>query len=586
MEFIIPDTIKSVLVDFEGRLKGFLEYELAEALQKSAGPPENLTDSERRGVWIEMIAFQFMEPEKIPKDPWNSVFAPMASFRTQEGEDRYVPDIKQADGTVISYWSKRSCETSNPILCARYADLVWEFAQLVTQKNREVEFARRSIESYLTAVETNYYANDVQASNFLARALSLSISVNDQTLITRSKDAAFKLHQTIGTFGKEGMSWSLFDTLYDLNAVSLSDGERTSIIDGLEKVLKIASDRTVPDTFDTWAAQGAAERLERHYRKTQRPNEVRRVVETYGRAFEEAARDAEPLLAVGWLQPVYEKYRDLGMHEAAKRVQLTLESRSKAAPASMKRIEVPIKIGEDELKKYIDALTDDGLEYALRKVAVRFIPNASDLRAFNERMKDVAPLTSLIPMRIFEGDFVAAIVGSQNDDPDGRLVYQIGSRIAFDAPWLGMSLDKIVERYKMSPEQLMGLLRSSPLFDASRYDLIAEGVSAALGGDPIKAIHVLIPQIEHMLRSLAGLIGIPKTTAGGVMGTMQTRGLGELLNDKILRNSLEENIRLYLVAFLVDQRGLNLRNRIAHGLMELHQMEKSLSNRLLHVCWY
>jgi lysyl-tRNA synthetase class 1 len=460
---------------------------------------------------------------------------------------------------------------------------VWEFGQLVTRKHREIESARRAIESYLQSVETNYYANDVQASNFLARALSLSISVNDRTLITRSKDAAFKLHQTIGTFGKGSMWWILFDTLYDVNAVSLSDVELVSIIDGLEGVLKIASDRTVPETFDTWVAQGAAERLERHYRKIQRPDEVRRVVETYGRAFEEAARDAEPLLAVAWLQPVYEKYRDLGMHEATKRVQLALESRPKASPASMKRVEVPINITEDELKKYIDALTDDGLEYALRKVAARFIPNANDVPAFNERMKDVAPLSSLIPMRIFEGDFVAAVVGSQDDDPDGRLVYQIGNRIAFDAPWLGMALDRIVERYKMSPEQLMMLLRSSPLFDASRYDFIAEGVSAALGGDPIKAIHVLIPQIEHMLRSLAGLLGIPKTTAGGVKGTMQTRGLGELLNDKILRNSLEENIRLYLVAFLVDQRGLNLRNRVAHGLMELHQMEKSLSNRLVHV---
>jgi hypothetical protein len=163
MEFVIPDTINSVPAEFEGRQKGFREYELAEALQKSAGPPENLSDPERRGVWIEMIAFQFMEPAKMPKDPWNSIFAPMASYRTQGGEDRYIPDIKQVDDAVISHWSKRSRETTNAILQARYADLVWEFGQLVTRRSREVEFARRAIESYLQAVETNYYANDVQA---------------------------------------------------------------------------------------------------------------------------------------------------------------------------------------------------------------------------------------------------------------------------------------------------------------------------------------------------------------------------------------------------------------------------------------
>ena len=39
----------------------------------------------------------------------------------------YIPDIKLADETVVSHWGERSRETTNPIMCARYADLVWEF---------------------------------------------------------------------------------------------------------------------------------------------------------------------------------------------------------------------------------------------------------------------------------------------------------------------------------------------------------------------------------------------------------------------------------------------------------------------------
>jgi hypothetical protein len=50
------------------------------------------------------------------------------------------------------------------------------------------------------------------------------------------------------------MWWFLFDTLYDENAVSLTDAERASIIDGLEDVLKFASDRAQPELFDVWAA--------------------------------------------------------------------------------------------------------------------------------------------------------------------------------------------------------------------------------------------------------------------------------------------------------------------------------------------
>jgi hypothetical protein len=158
------------------------------------------------------------------------------------------------------------------------------------------------------------------------------------------------------------------------------------------------------DTFDPWAAQGAAERLERHYRKLQQPDDVRRVVETYGSAFEGISKDAEPLLAVAWLQPVYEKYRDLNMRDAAKRTHLALEEKAKAAPGSMKRIEVSIKIDPKELEKYIDTLTDGGLGKALQNIATRFIPRVNDLRTFNERMREVAPMASLIPMRLFDGD--------------------------------------------------------------------------------------------------------------------------------------------------------------------------------------
>jgi hypothetical protein len=174
MDFTVPDSVKRTLGEFEGRQRGFREFDLSQAIENLAKQPATLPDAERRGVWVEMIAFQFMEPSKTPQQPWNSVFAPMASMRTQNGEDRYIPDIKLADETVVSYWGERSRETTNPIMCARYADLVWEFGPLVTHRKREVEFARRSVDAYLRAVETKYYVDHYQASTFLTRALSLS----------------------------------------------------------------------------------------------------------------------------------------------------------------------------------------------------------------------------------------------------------------------------------------------------------------------------------------------------------------------------------------------------------------------------
>ena len=101
MDFTVPDGVKRTLAEFEGRQQGFREFDLSHAIENLAKQPATLPDAERRGVWVEMIAFQFMEPAKTPKQPWNSVFAAMASMRTRNGEDRYIPDIKLADETGL-----------------------------------------------------------------------------------------------------------------------------------------------------------------------------------------------------------------------------------------------------------------------------------------------------------------------------------------------------------------------------------------------------------------------------------------------------------------------------------------------------
>ena len=88
MDFTVPDSVKRTLGEFEVRRQGFREFDLSQAIENLAKQPATLSDAERRGVWVEMIAFQFMEPAKTPKQPWNSVFAPMASMRTENGEDR------------------------------------------------------------------------------------------------------------------------------------------------------------------------------------------------------------------------------------------------------------------------------------------------------------------------------------------------------------------------------------------------------------------------------------------------------------------------------------------------------------------
>jgi len=95
---------------------------------------------------------------------------------------------------------------------------------------------------------------------------------------------------------------------------------------------------------------------------------------------------------------------------------------------------------------------------------------------------------------------------------------------------------------------------------------LLEGVRAWLDGDLTKAVHVLVPQVERGLRNIVGQLGRPVTKPHpavrdvGVAVTM-----GDVLYNDEIAEALGPDITLYLLAVYADPRGMNLRNRVAHG---------------------
>ena len=218
----------------------------------------------------------------------------------------------------------------------------------------------------------------------------------------------------------------------------------------------------------------------------------------------------------------------------------------------------------------------------LFRIAVRFNPKTSEVRSLMEENAKEFPFMAMIGVtRIADGHIVAK-AGSVQDDPDGRLLMELAKDIEFNAPFLNASLRKVIEMHSLSAESILDHLYESPVFDHSRRELLKAGIEAYLGGDHVKAIHVLIPQIEHSLRKLLGLLGIP-TRKAVRNGTMQVKNLNDVLREEPLIQCLGEDVQLYFLTFLADQRGQNVRNRITHGLTSFAEINQHLADRILHV---
>ena len=580
MAITIPEQTLRVLAEVEGSNERLADYELGTRLSgiHNLG---GLSPEERKGAWAEFAAFNFVARIGDTPGPWSTFFRPKFSGTKNDGAPFFAPDLAEVDSEIISHWEARSAEAKHPMLRARYSDLVWDFKKTAIGESPAFDFAQRACDAYLEVADTGIYKEPVQGVLYLRRALSIALSISDKERVSRVKQAMRALAKQIRDPRQIGTWAFVFDDLVENKRVQLDDAEVEEIIADLESCL--ASCSTMGnEQFDPWAAQAAAERLAGFYERKGQKEDVHRVVRAYGSAFEQIAAEANPTLAMGWLQPVFDDYRSRGMKDDATRVQLASAEKGKDAASDLQQFKVPIEISREEIDNFFAAMVEGSSTDTLLRIAVQLIPKASEARISLSEIAKEHPLLGLIGVtKIADGHF-AARAGSIEKDPDGRLIMQLAENIALAAPFLNGVIRKAIEKHSLDSERILDALYESPAFDPDRKDLMKSGLDAYLAGDYIKTVHVLVPQIEHSLRRLLALLGEPVGKAGR-NGTMQVKNLNDILREEAILNCLGEDLQMYLLTFLADARGQNLRNRITHGLAPMAQFDVQAADRLIHV---
>ncbi len=542
MALQIPDFVDVVTASFESEKAPLQEEEIAWALWKSANSHAELTQQQRHGLWAELAAFQFRPTRAEETCVWGTYFAPLFTGKREDGTPAYNPDITDADEDVLAYWRERASRASHPVMKARYADLVWDFSTKITGDKPNVRFAHTAIDAYVETVRNRLYKDSTWGIGYLTRALNLALSIHDQKRIEVARDAMFDLFDVIAEPKKIGTWHFLFDTLYENKKVPLSQHQKSFLIDSLEKILVACIDPSSSSPLNLYAAYIAAERLAKHYRRTNQNADANRVVGAYGRIVESLANKEAPIMAMSRLQQLFQFYLDQGMAEDAKRVQLAALAKGKEAVPSMKQISGEVELDPQQLDQFLTEMTEGGIEDALRRIAIRFIPSTSAARKLLDEMAGKYVSSSFPTVYIADDQFIAA-AGSVDDDPDGQLYMQIGESISTGCLFLGKSIDRLRDRYALKAEELADFVCRSPVFDPEHKGLVQDGIAAYLEGDHVKAVHVLLPQIENALRILLTPLGLPPNKSrGGGMGTMQLKNLNDILREPEVQSFLGEDM--------------------------------------------
>lgn len=581
----IPSWVQDILERFDSKTEPHSALDIAQALSNKRAKLGDLSEEEWKVFLAEYSAFYFIKSlEGI--SAWGTYFAPMIEWIQGETTVRN-PDISQFDAETIAYWEERAQVATNPVMKARYADAAWDFAKVIVNSKPKYEYALLAIDGYIDATDRRFYEDETEAIQWVVRALHLARSVRDDNRVKKVIDTMFAFYQAAIQTKHTRVRIFLFDNLYGESSL-ISTSQEAQIISDLEAVLGRLTVVREPNEFDPHGAQEVAERLVQHYKTQGDKANITRVMKTYGDAFVVMAEMASPMLAMAWLQPIIERYEQEGMKSEAERLRVLQIKKSENADSDMKHYSVEFKMAQNDYDDLVRKLMGHGdLKTTLDNVAVYFIPHADTAKESVREQKTINPLLSMIPITVVDctGRPVATIgAGDEGDEGDeGRIVQQLGRIIGINQIFLSYVTEAVITEFQPNVDDILSVLYQSPLFLESRRSILRAGISAYLSKDHLKGIHILVFQIEEMLRTLLTLMGIPpQKSVRGYYGITDVKNMNDALSDLRVKEVLTEDVWRYLSILYIDRRGMNLRNDLAHGLVSGEAFNQPTADRVFH----
>lgn len=125
----------------------------------------------------------------------------------------------------------------------------------------------------------------------------------------------------------------------------------------------------------------------------------------------------------------------------------------------------------------------------------------------------------------------------------------------------------IILEHNPQLSDLTPIIYNNPFIPENREMIFAKGLLNGLQGDFVEAAHLLIPQIENSMRTFLDR-NEALTSNIDSNGVQNERNLNDTLYASEIEEIFGKDIVFDLQGLLVERFGANLRNRLAHGLMD------------------
>ena len=124
--------------------------------------------------------------------------------------------------------------------------------------------------------------------------------------------------------------------------------------------------------------------------------------------------------------------------------------------------------------------------------------------------------------------------------------------------------------HRFQESDFIALARNSPAVPPGREELFGKALFSGYERDFTTALHLLAPQIEHMVRYRLKSVGVI-TTHTDPTGIEDEKGLSALVESAEFQQIFGEDIAFEIEALLSSHFGANLKNNVSHGLLTYQQ---------------
>lgn len=511
----------------------------------------------------------------------NSSNKPFAPFIVMDGKRSALPeDFKNED---IEFFSQIIPFIDEPKLCARISDIAW-----LLSKPRNHKHALSAIDNYRSIeIGTESWIRDGRdGRECWDRAIQLCLMLQAGAG-ERLKEIESKIVEALKeSLPEDGYLANWLADLLSKHHLGVKDNR-----DIAEKLEALAT--YFEDSCDLHRARDYLDAASEWYKKSEdAPQSTVMIV----RNAECWVKEAINMVAASFYfyESAIHKYRTIpkalrDQHNVEERIVELRGLMNEAGENSLNEMG-KITSGSIDISELIEnsvkAVKGKELSEALLQFAnVYRGARADKIRSFSEEMIRNHPLRSLFAATHMSSDGrviakkPAADLGGENQEsviwPEMVKYYAMELSLVVQGD-IWPALEVIRQEHRLKEADFYSVVKRSPVVPPDRIRLMAKAIFQGFDGDFISALHLLIPQIENLVRYHLKQHG-EKTTNIDINGIENENGLSTLMDNSKVEDIFGKDLSFELKAIFCDPFGPNLRNELAHGLIGYEESQNIYS---------